>query len=204
MSDDTFRYAMYTLQTGHRPLAAFAEVFDSLVSSMVPRLREIENESGTTSRRNLEIALSDTAILMTYSLVEGFFYEEYKFYFNEEPKRGRKLEDNVRDILKRIGISNNEHIESGVSQISGLRAARHAIAHRNGALKETEISELQEHFGPDVETSRGYPVATVRFAVQIIQASERLVTSYSEAAFNSVIRAQQTVPPDVPVDASRR
>lgn len=190
MSDNTFGYALFTMQTGHRPLSAFSEIFEHLVNSMVSRLDEIESESGSTRRRNLEIALSDTAILMTYSLVEGFFFEEYKFYFNKEPKRGINLETTIGDLLVHIGLSNNELVQHGVAQIPSLRAARHAIAHRNGVLNETERAEIQNHFGTKVDTSRGYPVATTEFIVEMIRLAEKLISTYSEAALNSATQAQ--------------
>jgi len=142
--------------------------------------------------------VSDTAIPMTYSLVEGFFFEEYRFYFSSEPQRGKKLEATIGELLKYIGIFNNYLIEKGVSKITGLRAPRHAIAHRNGAPKQTEIAELQEHFSSDVDTSRGYPVASVRFAIEAIQVAETLVSRYGKAALDSAERAQQSVPPDAP------
>lgn len=196
MSEDTFGYALFTMQTGHRPLSAFSEIFEHLVNSIVPRLDEIESESGSTRRRGLEIALSDTAILMTYSLVEGFFFEEYKFYFNKEPNRGKKLESTIGTILEHIGILNNKPVQHGVSQIPGLRAARHAIAHRNGVLSEAEREEIQNHFGAEVDTSRGYPVATTQFIIEMIHLAERLISTYSEAVLNNATQAQPGSQPD--------
>lgn len=196
MSDDTVEYALFTMQTGHRPLSAFSEIFEHLVNSIVPRLDEIESESGSTRRRGLEIALSNTAILMTYSLVEGFFFEEYQFYFNKEPKRGEKLESTIGDLLEHIGILNNKPVQHGVSQIPGLRATRHAIAHRNGVLNETERDEIHNHFGAKVDISRGYPVATTQFIIEMIHLAERLISTYSEAALNSATQAQPGIQPD--------
>ena len=202
MSKDTFGYAIFTIQTGHRPISAFAEVFEQLANSLVSQFDAVEKESGSTKRQGLHIALSDTAILMTYSLVEGFFFEEYKFYFEKEPPRGEKLEESIRSLLSHIGSPVDDRMEKGLSQLPVLRAARNAIAHRNGQLKEAEKSEIQKHFGAEMSTRQGYPIADILLLFTIIQSASQLISGFSFAAVDAATAAQQSVPGDVPASAA--
>ena len=193
MSDDLFEYALFTLQAGHRPISAFAEIFEKIASSIVPRLEEIEEESGTTRRRGLEIALSDMAILTIYSLAEGFFFEEYEFYFKKQPRQS--LEKVIAELLIKLNIT-DEKIDRYVGKLASIRGARNAIAHRNGRLKDDEKKEIGRLFGVEVCTSHRFPVASAKAIIQLIQDVEALVSTYSELALQSVSQAKQAVQPD--------
>lgn len=177
------------MQTGHRPVSAFSEILEHLCSSLASKLDEIESESGSTRRRGLEMALSDTTILMTYSLLEGFFFEEYKYYLEKDPPRNNKLEMTIEDLLIHLRIS-NEKISREAALISALRAARNAVAHRNGALKEDEKVEIENQFGAGISTINGYPVATISTLIEMTDKAELLISEYSHAAVQSAIRAQ--------------
>lgn len=190
MSKDIFGYALFAMQTGHRPISSFADVFEHLAKSLASQFDAIEKESGTTRRNGLQIALSDTAILMTYSLVEGFFFEEYQFYFEKEPPRGQKLETTIQELLSHLGASVDEHINKGMSQLPVLRATRNAIAHRNGQLKEAEKSEIQRHFGSEMCIRRGYPVAEISLIFKIIHSASKLISGFSCAAVDAAVAAQ--------------
>ncbi len=183
MSNKNFNYAMYTFQTGHRPLQAFTEIIERLIDSLFSNSDEIEKEFGTTRRDGLEIALSDTAILMTYSLVEGFFYEEYEFYLGKKPKNQPPLEENIKEILLHLGNTENMYIIQGISVLPALRAARNAIAHRNGQLRDSEKKQLQMHFGEMVSISKGYPLASTECIIELLRKMQKLVNHYSEFAF---------------------
>lgn len=119
MSKEHFEYALFTMQTGHRPLSAFQEVFENLVSTVISGLDELEAESGGTAHRNLKIALSDTAILMVYSLIEGFFFEEYMYYFQSKQREKVSLEKAIDALLKRLALDmeKNEAINSGLAHL---------------------------------------------------------------------------------------
>lgn len=191
MSKDIFGYALYSMQTGHRPISSFVDVFEHLAKSLVSQFDAIEKESGTTRREGLQIALSDTAILMAYSLVEGFFSEEYQFYFEKEPPRRQTLEETIQELLSHIGASADEHINKGMSLLPVLRDSRNAIAHRNGRLKETEKSKIQMYFGSRMCIRRGYPVADISLIFEILHSASKLISGFSDAAVDATTAAQQ-------------
>ncbi|MGG7056524.1 hypothetical protein [Nitrosomonas sp. ANs5] len=196
MSKDIFGYALYTMQTGHRPISSFVDVFQHLAKSLVSQFDAIEKESGTTRREGLQIALSDTAILMAYSLVEGFFSEEYQFYFEKEPPRRQTLEDTIQELLNHIGASTDEQVNKGKSLLPVLRASRNAIAHRNGRLKETEKSKIQMYFGSRMCIRRGYPVANIALIFEILDTASKLISGFSYAAVDAATAAQQSAQAD--------
>ncbi|AST69758.1 hypothetical protein BFG07_14420 [Kosakonia cowanii] len=88
MSEDNFNYAMYTFQVGTNPFHGV----EMLISNMIKNFKEVTSHScgsfSTTKDRIGRNAISDTAIVMSYSLLEGFFDEEYDFYIskNKKPK----------------------------------------------------------------------------------------------------------------------
>jgi len=164
----------------------------------VSQLDAIEKESGTTRSEGLQIALSDTAILMTYSLVEGFFSEEYQFYFEKEPPRKQTLEETIQELLSHIGASADEQIKKGMSLLPVLRASRNAIAHRNGRLKETEKSKIQRYFGSRMCVRRGYPVADISLVFDILHSASELISGFGYAAVDAATAAQQSAQADGP------
>lgn len=174
---DTFGYALYTFQTGGRPLSAFNELFEELAS----RLDSVGTDQGSSTQRSIEIALSDTTILMVYSIVEGFFFEEYCHYLGD--KRPDNLQQAMDRLSKHFDICNPRFVENK-ERICSLRSARNAIVHRNGILKDAEKQLLASVFGNEISLSSGYAVANVELLRSILSTAHELLTVYSEVALS--------------------
>lgn len=174
---NTYGYALFTLQTGGKPIAAFELIFNTLTASITKNIDNIEKEHGSTLRKNLEIALSDTTILMVYSLIEGFFFEEYRYYFsNKTPK---SLEESFDKLYKHFKLDNKELLKD-INHIKHLREVRNAITHRNGCLRENEKQNILKNFKGEISIKHGYPLASLSFLKEIITIANKAISVYSQ------------------------
>lgn len=190
--NDSFNYPLLTMQTGMRPMLAFREIFQTLQSTICRSPNEEESHFGSTFRYNLEVSLSDTTILMVYALTEGFFFEEYDFYFDgKEPKNLAKAIDG---LFKHLDIHDSELI-SDAKFICELRQTRNAITHRNGILKDAEKQAIHDTFKDKISTSNGYPYATIETLSFLLDTGIRLISKYCELAlFRAANNAQYSTP----------
>lgn len=167
-------------------MSAFQEIFQTLLSTVYNNLDEKEVRFGSTFRRNLEISLSDTTILMVYALTEGFFFEEYDFYF--KGNKPENLAKAIDGLFEHLNIQDSELI-ADAGTVSSLRQARNAISHRNGTLKDTEKQAIRDSFDGRISVSNGYPVAAVDALCDLVNTGNRLISKYSELALNRVANA---------------
>lgn len=79
-----WNYSYYTFVAGKRPF----EGVEMIISNMIDNFKEVTSHPcgsfSTTNDTTARNAISDISIVMSYSLLEGFFHEEFEYYLKDK------------------------------------------------------------------------------------------------------------------------
>ncbi|HEK1094465.1 TPA: hypothetical protein SMQ47_002782 [Proteus mirabilis] len=125
---------------------------------------------------------------MSYSLLEGFFHEEFKHYVQKEnSKKPGELSALINTLLHAhdISLKNWRERKKVVDLVKDLR---NAVAHSNGLIdgniyKEKCIALLQEDL---FEHSIHYPTLTFSGSLWLLREFKSIADEYSMAVFDNL------------------
>lgn len=183
--DKNWHYAHWTFRTGTRPF----EGVEMMISNMISNLKEVTSHScgsfSTTKDLVARNAISDTAIVMSYSLLEGFFHEEYEFYMkNENRQKPKELSALINTLLRDRQVSLKEWREKR-KVIDLVRVLRNAVVHSNGIIEsDFDKEKCEELLGEDIfESSDHYPRLSLSRSLRLVREFKGIADEYSEAVF---------------------
>jgi hypothetical protein len=130
-------------------------------------------------------AISNTAIVMSYSLLEGFFHEEFEYYLKKKNcKKPKELSALISKLLHEHRICLNDWRESRKA-VDLVRSLRNAVVHCNGIIEDSFNKEkCKELLGEDVfEWSKNYPRLSVAGSLRLLREFKSIADEYSEAVF---------------------
>lgn len=186
MSEDNFNYAMYTFQVGTNPFHGV----EMLISNMIKNFKEVTSHScgsfSTTKDRIGRNAISDTAIVMSYSLLEGFFDEEYDFYIskNKKTKKPGELSALISTVIYDRGVK-VEDWKRRRKVIDLFKDVRNAVVHSNGRIDACVYrGKFLKLLGVDLfEHADGYLTLTFDASLWLINEFRSIAQEYAEAVF---------------------
>lgn len=181
VSNKDWGFACLTFKTGTRTFQGL----EMLLESVKDHFKDITSHSdGSFSDTNDLIArnsFSDIAIIMSYALIEGFFYEEYDYYIEKKP---RSLVDTIKDLTEKhcISLENWEHRSQ---KIDAVRKLRNAAVHGNGKKPSNiDSKECEKLFGEDIfQASNHYPQMSLECALSLISDFRQIAEEYACAVF---------------------
>lgn len=184
-SEKRYYYAHATHSYGTRPFLGI----EMIISNMIDNFKEVTSHSNgsfsTTKDRIGRNAISDTAIVMSYSLLEGFFDEEYDFYIKKEgSKKPGELSALINTVLRAHGIT-LKNWRKRREIIDLVKDIRNAVVHSNGRIdghiyKEKFLKILGVDF---FEHTDGYLTLTFDASLWLINAFEAIAREYAEVVF---------------------
>lgn len=186
MLDDDYSYAMYTFRVGANPFHGV----EMLISNMIKNFKEVTSHScgsfSATKDRIGRNAISDTAIVMSYSLLEGFFDEEYDFYIskNKKTKKPGELSALINTVIYDRGIK-MEDWRRRRKVIDLFKDVRNAVVHSNGRIDACVYrEEFIKLLGVDLfEHADGYLTLTFDASLWLINEFRSIAQEYAEAVF---------------------
>ncbi|MGC1041673.1 hypothetical protein WKH27_23215 [Pantoea agglomerans] len=184
-SEKRYYYAHATHNYGTRPFLGI----EMIISNMIDNFKEVTSHSNgsfsTTKDRIGRNAISDTATVMSYSLLEGFFDEEYDFYIKKEgSKKPGELSALINTVLRAHGIT-LKNWRKRREIIDLVKDIRNAVVHSNGRIdghiyKEKFLKILGVDF---FEHTDGYLTLTFDASLWLINAFEAIAREYAEVVF---------------------
>lgn len=184
--DYDWNYAHYTFMGGHRPFYGI----EMMLSNMIKNFKEVTSHPcgsfSTTQDCIGRNAISDTAVVMSYSLLEGFFHEEFDFYLKKKNKRKPKeLSALIGQLLNEHNISIKEW-RSRKKLIDSLRILRNAVTHCNGIVEiEIDKEKYIRIFGEDIfEGDKGYPRFSFEGSLWLLNELQSIAYEYSKEVFD--------------------
>lgn len=186
MSDDDYYYAMYTFQVGTKTF----DGVEMLILNMIKNFKEVTSHScgsfSTTKDRIGRNAISDTAIVMSYSLLEGFFDEEYVFYISKNKKNQKpgELSALINTVIYDRGVKIKDW-KRRRKVIDLFKKVRNAVVHNNGRIDACVYREkLLKILGFDLfEHANGYLTLTFDASLWLINEFRSIAQEYAEAVF---------------------
>ncbi|MGK0512149.1 hypothetical protein [Rheinheimera aquimaris] len=182
-SDQDRRYARWTFMTGTRPF----EGIEMILLNMVESFEEVtSHQDGSFSVTNDLIArnaISHTAIVMSYSLLEGFFHEEFEYYMkNKNQRKPKELSALINTLLHEHKISLKDWRKRR-KVIDLLRVLRNAVVHCNGIIgSEIDKEKCKELMGEDIfESSEHYPRLSLARSISLVRELKSIADEYAEA-----------------------
>lgn len=176
-------YDTYTFQTGTRTF----DGIEMLLSNMIENFKEVTSHScGSFSDTNDILgrnAISDTAIVMSYALLEGFFHEEFERYAQTEKS---KKPGDLSALIKTVSNARNITLKDWAERrklIDLVRVLRNAVVHSNGGIdgsvyKEKCLKLLKEDA---FEHNDGYPRLSFSGSLWLLKEFKSIADEYSEA-----------------------
>jgi hypothetical protein len=184
-SDNDEHYAHWTFIAGTRPFAGI----EMILSNMVENFKELTSHPcGSYSATNDVIArnaISDTAIVMSYSLLEGFFHEEFEYYMK---KKGRHKPKELSALISALLHERNVSISDWRRRrklIDLTRVLRNAAVHCNGIIENNvDIDKCEEILGEDAfEWGAHYPRLSLVGSICLLKEFKNIASEYSEAVY---------------------
>lgn len=180
-----YNYAYGTHSCGTRPFLGI----EMIISNMISNFKEVTSHSNGSFSTTKDIigrnAISDTAIVMSYSLLEGFFDEEYDFYVKEEgSKKPGELSALINTMLYAHGIT-LKNWRKRREIIDAVKEIRNAVVHSNGRIDGSIYKEkFLKILGVDLfEHTDGYLRLTFDASLWLINAFEAIAREYAEVVF---------------------
>ncbi|MFV8845986.1 hypothetical protein [Serratia fonticola] len=190
-------YANYTFRTGTRPFTGIEMILSTMIENFTKVTSHPCGAFSATNDRIARNAISDTAIVMSYSLLEGFFHEEYEYYVQDgKSKKPGELSALINTLLHAHKISLRDWRERR-KVLDLVKDLRNAVVHSNGQIdgdiyKEKCIALLQEDL---FEHSIHYPTLTFSGSLWLLREFQSIADEYSESVFNNLsnhLNAQAT------------
>jgi len=171
-----FGYAMYTSLTGTRPFQGVQLILENSVKNF----KTISCHSDGSFSHTYDIvtrnAISDISIIMAYSLLEGYFFEECKYYLNKSARTPVEAINELCDF-------HNIVIDNWTKRsqiIEAVRNLRNKVAHQNSAfLGEVDKKHYNELFGEDIFEGRRYPRLSLALSISLVEDFEEIAREYA-------------------------
>jgi len=178
--ENKFSYALYTLQAGTRTFDGFEILLESIIKNIDSITRREDGSFSHTQDITARNALSDTVIVMSYALLEGFFSEEYGFYIGG--KKPKTLCDVICKLFNKYDIK-IKSLDTRCKKINIVRMLRNSVVHGNGVIpKNFDKSECMEVLGEDVfQHGKGYPRISLDLSRTIVHEFKSICWDYSVA-----------------------
>lgn len=184
-SEQRYYYAYATHSCGTRPFLGV----EMIISNMIDNFKDVTSHSNGsfsfTKDRIGRNAISDTAIVMSYSLLEGFFDEEYDFYVKKEgSKKPGDLSALISTMLHAHGITLKNWRERR-KIIDIVKEIRNAVVHSNGRIDGGIYKEkFLKILGVDLfEHTDGYLTLTFDASLWLINYFEAIAREYAGVVF---------------------
>ncbi|MGC1009651.1 hypothetical protein [Pantoea agglomerans] len=184
-SEQRYYYAYATHSCGTRPFLGV----EMIISNMIDNFKDVTSHSNGsfsfTKDRIGRNAISDTAIVMSYSLLEGFFDEEYDFYVKKEgSKKPGDLSALISTMLHAHGITLKNWRERR-KIIDTVKEIRNAVVHSNGRIDGGIYKEkFLKILGIDLfEHTDGYLTLTFDASLWLINYFEAIAREYAGVVF---------------------
>lgn len=184
-SDEDWTYAHHTFRTGTRTFQGVEFILSNMIDNFDKVTRHSCGSFSTTNDLIARNAISDTAIVMSYSLLEGFFHEEFNFYIkNKNHSKPKELKSLIGKLLREHDIS-IEDWRKRRNLLDILRILRNAVTHSNGIIEEViDREKCTEIFGEDIfESDKNHPRLSLPGSLWLLQELRNIAEEYSEAVF---------------------
>lgn len=173
--NDVLGYKFITFRMGANMLNALetiAEYTRDNIKTMLPY------EDSWTYTQSITGIIGYTSIVMSYTLLENFFFEEYKNYFEQEPK---KLVDNIIDLMEFHNVELDKWNDM-FEKLELLRKIRNCVVHKNGYIDDHLLKQYSQLFTP-VDCSEVVIRLSLDNSIHLISEMKSIVTEYSEKVF---------------------
>ncbi|SOT98059.1 hypothetical protein [Xanthomonas arboricola] len=193
--DQNWTHAYFTFQTGTRTF----DGIESLLGNVMENFEEITSHPcGSFSDTNDTVcrnAFSDMALVMSYSLLEGFFSVEHAFYI--KGKRPDGLVNVIQDVFDWHDMKINDWT-SKQKEIDLVRKLRNAVVHNNGIISgSASRDDCERFFGEDIFGGRSYPRLSLEVSIFLVRYFKRIASDYAEHVFmNLKPSGKQEIPTD--------
>lgn len=173
--NDVWGYKFITFRMGanmFNALETIAEYTRDNIKTMLPY------EDSRTYTQSITGIIGYTSIVMSYTLLENFFFEEYKNYFEQEPK---KLVDNIIDLMEFHNVELDKWNDM-FEKLELLRKIRNCVVHKNGYIDDHLLKQYSQLFTP-VDCSEVVIRLSLDNSIHLISEMKSIVTEYSEKVF---------------------
>ena len=181
--NDVWGYKFITFRMGanmFNALETIAEYTRDNIKTMLPY------EDSWTYTQSITGIIGYTSIVMSYTLLENFFFEEYKNYFDSEPN---KLVDNIIDLMEFHNVELDKWNDM-FEKLELLRKIRNCVVHKNGYIYGYIDGYIDDHllkkysqlFTP-VDCSKVAIRLSLDDSIHLISEMKSIVTEYSEKVF---------------------
>lgn len=184
--EQNWDYAHWTYMTGARTFQGV----EMVLSNMVDNFKEVTSHPcGSFSDTKDAIArnaISDIAIVMSHSLLEGFFHEEFEFYLKEKMnKKPGELSALISTLLHAHNISIKDWRERK-KVVDLVTTLRNAVVHSNGIINcSIDKAKCEELLGEDVfGLSDSYPTLSPVGSLRLLRKFRNIADDYSREVFN--------------------
>lgn len=178
LSDADNNYALHTFQTGSRPFFGVELILENTFENFTKISSHPDGSFNDTLDTITRNAISDISIIMAYSLLEGYFFEECNYHLK---KAAKSPIDAINDLsaFHNITLSNWEK-RSAVIDI--VRKLRNGVAHQNGMpSQQIDKKQCEELFGEDIFQGRKYPRMSPALSINLVRDFRKIVDEYSES-----------------------
>lgn len=171
--------------TGTRPFQGVEMIIENMIENFEKVTNHPCGSFSTTNDLVARNAVSNTAIVMSYSLLEGFFYEEYEYYLKKKkPQKPKELSALINTLLHEHNISLKDW-RNRRKKVDLLRVLRNAVVHCNGIIEnEIDRDKCKDTFGEDIfEWSKDYPRLSLAKSLLLVRELKSIADEYAEAIF---------------------
>lgn len=179
--DKSWNHAHLTFRTGTR-------TFDGIEALLVNVKENFEkmtshpcgsfSDTNDTVSRN---AFSDTALVMSYSLLEGFFSVEHAFYIK------RNMPHGLTNVIQALFDWHSMEIKGWKKrkhEIEIVRKLRNAVVHSNGIINASKIKyDCDTFFGEDIFRGGCYPRLSLETSIFLVRYFKGIASDYAEHVF---------------------
>jgi len=180
-----WNYAYLTFKKGGWTFTGVEMILENMVMNFEAITNHPCGSFSYTNDRLARAAVSNTAIVMSYSLLEGFFHEEYMFYLkHKKPNKPKKLTGLISTLLREHNISIKDW-RMMRKKIDLLRVLRNAAVHSNGMVEEDIDRNLCKNvFGEDIfQLHEGLPVLSLHNSISLVRECRTIANEYAEKVF---------------------
>lgn len=179
ISEQDTSFALHTFQVGCRPFQGVALLLENAIAHLDRLSSYADGTPSATYGLLARNTVSDIAIVMAYSLLEGFFHEEFSYYFKSK-----------RIPLSPVGVINKITVRYGISLsnwksrkklIDSVRELRNAVVHQNGVVtKSWPRAKSEDLFGEDIFDGGRYPRLSPQAALNLLASFQSIADEYAE------------------------
>lgn len=175
-------HAYWTFITGTRPFQGLEMFLESVKNNFSSITNHPCGSFSDTNDLICRNSFSDIALIMSYSLLEGFFSAEYDFYVkNNRPKY-------LLNVIEATAKKHNLVISDWSSKkekINIVRKLRNAATHNNGLMsKIIDKTTCEKIFGEDIFHNKNYPQLSFEGSLSLIRDFKNIAEEYAEHVFN--------------------